>query len=182
MIIIPGADHGDDIEVTRGAGQNWLVSIISGAEAEARTPPAAITDLAARSYIDELTEGLVTTDDGYALETADGELLQITAIINPVDLLPDEGSTEIAAVSVVDPSVVAPVEQEVADARVFWRVTGSNVNFRAGPSTNTAILAGLVQGDEVEYIGDAADGWAHLRVPDSGLEGYMAARFLEPVN
>jgi uncharacterized protein YgiM (DUF1202 family) len=62
------------------------------------------------------------------------------------------------------------------------RVTGDRVNFRAGPSTEDEILAALTQGTEVELIERVADGWAHLRVPATGLTGYMSDDFLEPAN
>jgi uncharacterized protein YgiM (DUF1202 family) len=62
------------------------------------------------------------------------------------------------------------------------RVTGDRVNFRAGPSTEDAILAALTLGTEVELIERVGDGWAHLRVPQTGLSGYMSEDFLEPAN
>jgi hypothetical protein len=62
------------------------------------------------------------------------------------------------------------------------RVTGDRVNFRAGPSTEDEILAALTLGTEVELIERVADGWAHLRVPATGLTGYMSDDFLAPAN
>jgi hypothetical protein len=62
------------------------------------------------------------------------------------------------------------------------RVTGDRVNFRAGPSTEDAILAALTLGTEVELIERVGDGWAHLRVLETGLSGYMSEDFLEPAN
>ncbi len=183
LIVVPGEDHGtQQVEVTRSAGQNWLVAMISDAQAGAQRPPRVAPPDASRTLRHELTDDLLETDDGYALERADGELLEITAVIDPVDLMPTDGRATVAAVSVVDPDAVEVAQEQAEGARIIWRVAGSNVNFRAGPSTNTAVLAGLVRGDEVEFLADAPDGWAHLRVLESGLEGYMAARFLEPVN
>lgn len=62
------------------------------------------------------------------------------------------------------------------------QVSGDRVNFRAGPSTDNDILASLTRGTQLELIERVADGWAHLRVLDIGLEGYMSGDFLEPVN
>lgn len=62
------------------------------------------------------------------------------------------------------------------------QVSGDRVNFRAGPSTDNEILASLTRGTQLELIERVADGWAHLRVLDTGLEGYMSGDFLEPVN
>jgi uncharacterized protein YgiM (DUF1202 family) len=159
LIVVPGEDHGDQVSVTRAEGTNWLVAMITSAEETAQRPRPAPAN--AREFRTRLTDVLTPQGDGYVMQTADGETLEIAAIIDPADLLPDE---------------------QARASRVIWRVAGSNVNFRAGPSTNTAVLTGLVRGDQVEFISDAADGWAYLRVLDSGLEGYMAARFLEPVN
>ena len=36
----------------------------------------------------------------------------------------------------------------------------------------------LVRGTEVADLGNAGDGWSHIRVVETGLEGYMASRFL----
>lgn len=204
LIVVPGADHGETAEVSRDAGgPNWLVAIVTNAEDNAQRPRRQAPAGAARALRSELTDDLLTTETGFALETARGEVLEIAAVIDPVELLPADGPASVASISVLVP---APVPETASDAdtgaaavamaaaggteagadqpdgRILWRVTGSNVNFRAGPSTGTAVLAGLTRGDEVEFLGNAPDGWARLRLPDSGLEGFMAARFLEPVN
>lgn len=163
LIVVPPADHGDHVTVTRAAGQNWLVAMISDAEAGAQRPPSdrAASAGALRA---SLTDGLIETADGFALATSDGTQLEISAVINPIDLLPrgdasaPEGSGQI------------------------WRVAANAVNFRDGPSTNTNVLTSLTWGEEVEFLASAADDWAHLRVLSTGMEGYMAAQFLEPVN
>lgn len=180
LIVVPGEDHGDQVSVTRAEGTNWLVAMITSAEETAQRPRPAPAN--AREFRTRLTDVLTPQGDGYVMQTADGETLEIAAIIDPADLLPDEPTDQVAMVSVVDSSTIEVAREQARASRVIWRVAGSNVNFRAGPSTNTAVLTGLVRGDQVEFISDAADGWAYLRVLDSGLEGYMAARFLEPVN
>mmetsp|Transcript_2012 Transcript_2012/g.3699 ORF Transcript_2012/g.3699 Transcript_2012/m.3699 type:complete len:91 (-) Transcript_2012:399-671(-) len=77
----------------------------------------------------------------------------------------------------------ADVDQPIAEEAPseIWRVAANAVNFREGPSTNTAVLTSLRRGAEVEFLADAPDNWAHLRIVGSGIEGYMAAEFLEPV-
>ncbi len=180
LIVMPGEDHGDNIPVTRAEGTNWLVAMITSAEENAQRPrPQPVN---ARDFRTELGDVLTPQGDGFVMQTADGETLEISAIIDPSDLISDEPTGLVAMVSVVDQGTIEVVREQARAARVVWRVAGSNVNFRAGPSTNTAVLAGLVRGDQVEFLADAPDGWAHLRVIDTGLEGYMAARFLEPVN
>lgn len=200
MIVIPGPDHGPDqvtdIDDSRSTGQNWLVALITDAELNAQTPRRAAPS--ARAVQSDPMDRLIETAEGYVLETADGERIEITAIIDPVALLADAqaGGDAIASVMVAEaasPEAASPeaaggttssdvLLTTAAAAPQRWRVAGESVNFRAGPSTDTAVLTSLARGEEVLYLADAADDWAHLRVVSSGLEGYMAARFLEPVN
>lgn len=191
LIVVPDADHAEQVSATRSDGQNWLVAMIMDAEAGAQSPPR---DRAAsvRDWRTSLTSDLIETEDGFALMTADGERLEIAAVIDPVALLPrnvaSDAPTRFTVASVpVLPDAVAVAEAPAQDAMAqvaapVWRVAASAVNFREGPSTNTRILASLSQGEEVEFLAEAPDNWARLRVRSSGLEGYMAAQFLEPVN
>lgn len=182
LIVVPDEDHADSVTVTRAEGQNWLLAMISDAEAEAQRPPRDRA-ASARALRSTLTDELITTDDGFALETADGERLDIAAVINPVDLLPTEENPSLGVASVSVATETAPVEDAAPDAPAqLWRVAASAVNFREGPSTNTRVLTSLSRGEEVEFLAEAPDNWARLRVVSSGLEGFMAAQFLEPVN
>lgn len=183
LIVVPDADHGQQVTETRGSGQNWLVAMISDAEAGAQRPPQDRMP-SARSLRTSLTDQLIETSDGFALETASGERLDIAAVINPVDLLPRNISAD-AVVADVSTALAPETPLDTAPFEVqapIWRVAATSVNFREGPSTNTAILASLSQGEEVEFLADAPDNWARLRVVSSGLEGYMAAQFIEPAN
>ncbi len=170
MIILPQA--GDDAETV-------LVDAESG---ETRPVRGFSTD-----------EALVEDGDGnLVLVTADGEELPIALVIEPaslteedaaVNLPPAQSSGGVAPVDapvVADGEDVAQTQSDPTNERL--RVTGDRVNFRAGPSTNDAILAALTLGTEVELIERVADGWAHLRVPETGLSGYMSEDFLEPAN
>lgn len=187
LIVVPPSDHGENVAVTRDAGQNWLVAMIYDAEAVAQRPPSDRTpsSVALRA---SLTDQLIETDDGYAIETADGERLDIAAIINPANLRGDDTQTSIASVSLVQTPAVdvatsnAPAAAPVSAPAEIWRVAASAVNFREGPSTNTRVLTSLRSGDEVEFLAEAPDNWARLRVVSTGLEGYMAAQFLEPAS
>lgn len=190
LIVVPPSDHGDNVAVTRDTGQNWLVAMIYDAEAVAQRPPSDRTpsSVALRA---SLTDQLIETDNGYAIETADGERLDIAAIINPANLRGDDTQTSIASVSLVQTPAVdvatnnapaAPAAAPVSAPAEIWRVAASAVNFREGPSTNTRVLTSLRSGDEVEFLAEAPDNWARLRVVSTGLEGYMAAQFLEPAS
>jgi hypothetical protein len=149
-------------------------------------------------------EALFEDADGrLTLRTVDGEDLQISQVIEPsaltaadaeVDLPPAEASGAVEPVLTEDgeaPPETAEVALEAAPEvapelpateGTRLRVTGDRVNFRAGPSTGDAILAALTLGTEVELIERVGDGWAHLRVPETGLSGYMSEDFLEPAN
>ncbi|GAB5448827.1 SH3 domain-containing protein [Gymnodinialimonas sp.] len=183
LIVVPPADHGENVTVTRNSGQNWLVAMISDAEAGAQRPPRD-REPSARALRASLTDGLIETSDGFVMETADGEWLEISAVINPVELLPDVRTTQpvVASVTVATPVAGETVAEAPAAPAELWRVAASAVNFREGPSTNTRILTSLSRGEQVEFLAEAPDNWAHLRVVGSGIEGYMAAQFLEPVN
>ncbi|WP_299816207.1 SH3 domain-containing protein [uncultured Jannaschia sp.] len=66
-----------------------------------------------------------------------------------------------------------------AEAALF-RVTGSRVNMRSGPSTAYGVIDSLAEGTLAERVGEADEGWMEIRVPDTGRTGYMSARFLQP--
>jgi hypothetical protein len=134
------------------------------------------------------------TDDGsLTLVTETGEALAIDLVIQPsdlteadarVDLPPAEtsgGIPDVTSEARIEAGDAAP-DDAAAEGPVLLQVTGDTVNFRAGPSTGDEILAALPRGTEVELIERVADGWAHLRVSDTGLEGYMSGDFLAPAN
>ncbi|KPQ16394.1 MAG: Bacterial SH3 domain [Rhodobacteraceae bacterium HLUCCO18] len=160
-------------------------------------PTASAPDRPPR--VDLSDDALVETEDGgLVLITAEGEELPIDRVIEPsalteadaeVNLAPAETSGGVAPL-VTEDAEDAPQDTETAEAPAApgatdgtrLRVTGDRVNFRAGPSTGDEILAALTLGTEVEVIERVADGWVHLRVPDTGLTGYMSEDFLEPAD
>ena len=58
-------------------------------------------------------------------------------------------------------------------------VTGSRVNLRTGPSTQTDIVMSLSLGSVTEALSPEKDGWTEIRDLNTGLSGYMSAQFLE---
>ena len=54
------------------------------------------------------------------------------------------------------------------------RVNGSRVNLRAGPGTANPVLAKLDKGDLVEVLENSGDGWLRIRMPGTGVVGWMA--------
>lgn len=71
----------------------------------------------------------------------------------------------------------AAVQDEVDG---LFKVSGTRVNMRSGPSTSNTVVDSLPGGTLAEIIGTEADGWVQIRDVASGQTGYMAARFLEP--
>jgi uncharacterized protein YgiM (DUF1202 family) len=77
----------------------------------------------------------------------------------------------------VEPSAAAfvpPAEEETLN---LWYVTGSRVNLRSGPSTNSAIVGGVSAGDRAEILSDPGASWVHIRT-ERGLEAWIYSRFL----
>ena len=73
---------------------------------------------------------------------------------------------------------VAVAEPEPIDLRA---VTGRSVNMRAGPGKNYAVIDQLLRGDTVEVLEAADNGWVRLRLPETGLEGWMSASYLASI-
>lgn len=58
-------------------------------------------------------------------------------------------------------------------------VTGSRVNFRAGPTTSDRVIGALGEGAPVEALGPTDGSWIRIRDAE-GREGYMSGQFLSP--
>lgn len=81
------------------------------------------------------------------------------------DLKPIEGWVE-----------VAPGEPKgIAELREVVEVTGSRVNMRSGPTTESSIMTVGTQGEVFEYLITDGD-WYQVRL-DDGREAYISARF-----
>lgn len=117
------------------------------------------------------------------LMTADGRRLAIVLAIEPSKTTGTPGQialiqTPRRAQTIMTARASAP-EPERAP---LGEVTGAAVNLRAGPSTRETVLASLIRGDRVEVIGATDNGWALIRTVSTGVEGFMAARFIAPLN
>ena len=71
----------------------------------------------------------------------------------------------------------AVAELSPADDGSILYVTGTRVNFRAGPSTSDAVIGALNGGSPVEALGEPSGGWVNIR-DAQGRSGYMSADFL----
>ncbi|MCT4684556.1 MAG: SH3 domain-containing protein [Roseicyclus sp.] len=162
--------------------------IYSDDSAPAQEAPAAVTRSTAP--FDATRPGRMPSD---SLVTADGRVLTIAAVIDPVAL--DDGQAAVQQVST--PGAARSAQTVTASASTsapspdaatggaslpLVEVTGTRVNLRAGPSTEDAVLDALTLGAQAELLAALDNGWVQIRTVDNGVEGYMADRFLAPVN
>jgi hypothetical protein len=114
------------------------------------------------------------------LRTADGRSLRIAAVIDPVALA--HRSDGIALIATDRSEVVIASGSGSIDDPALVEVTGNQVNLRAGPSTADAVLGSMLRGDRAELIASLGNGWVRIRALSTGIEGYMAERFVAPLN
>ncbi|MEM7723777.1 MAG: SH3 domain-containing protein [Pseudomonadota bacterium] len=133
---------------------------------------------------DAVMPALITALGDRRLTLADGRVLEITAVIDPSDdRAPDTlvaSGTAPNGSGDASLSASAPSVEETATARVA--VTGTSVNLREGPSTDTRVLDALARGTEADLIAALDNGWVQIRVASTGTMGYMAERFVTRVN
>lgn len=113
------------------------------------------------------------------LVTEDGRRLSIASVIDPARTLSADG---VALVSTRAPEAVTVSASGGVPDRALVEVTGNHVNLRAGPSTGAAVLGALVRGDRAELIGADGAGWVLIRAVSTGVEGYMADRFVAVID
>lgn len=112
---------------------------------------------------------------------------QVTTTLVPVSFSNTQDKPELVVHSPDAPAGYVPkikpepITQETASATPLYEVTGSRVNMRAGPSTQHGVVAALGRGTQTLYLGEH-DGWAQIKVIKSGQRGFMAAKFLRPLN
>ena len=93
----------------------------------------------------------------------------------------DRWTGEPTIVSLVGNGEVSILSTEVSTRGERLRVTGSRVNLRAGPSTADRVVGSLSGGTLAEPVGESINGWTEVRDVATGVTGFMASRFLEPV-
>jgi len=101
-----------------------------------------------------------------------------TAMVTPVEI-----ATPVRA---IEPESAAPIEvaeiQQPAPDRLIWFVTGSLVNVRSGPSTNTEVMGKVLYGDAAEIISDPESDWVRIRIEGAGVEGFVMKRFMTDID
>ncbi len=84
-----------------------------------------------------------------------------------------EGAPTFADILPTEPAA-APQQATGLDLR---QVAGTRVNMRTGPGTSYSVIVALPQGTETEVL-EVVEGWARIRVTDTGSLGWMAERLL----
>lgn len=74
--------------------------------------------------------------------------------------------------------VMQAVVQETEAPLDLRIVAGNRVNLRQGPSTTELVLQTVSKGVSAEVIAMNDDGWAQIRLTETGETGWMAARLL----
>ena len=85
-----------------------------------------------------------------------------------------EGAPVFADILQTEPVTAAAPQAADLDLR---QVAGTRVNMRTGPGTSYSVIVALPQGTETEVM-DVVDGWAQIRVTETGALGWMAERLL----
>lgn len=106
---------------------------------------------------------MLIPDKEKPIETQPSSAVVTTAPTEPAPTAPPEPMTE--------PETQAPAE--------VYRTTGSTVNVRSEPSTDSSILGQLPRGTEVEYVKRYNNEWTVINY--DGREAYISSQYIELV-
>lgn len=139
------------------------------AETSSPERPAADPNLRARVAAKQLASAsAVLTSTGSAFsEAPQGGTLQLASL--------EGGLSAITAAPAADTPETAAATTEIPRTEDRRRIRASRVNMRQGPGTRYPVITRLLGGDEVIVIEDSGTGWLHLRAPDKGQVGWIAA-------
>ncbi|MBL4813538.1 MAG: SH3 domain-containing protein [Rhodobacteraceae bacterium] len=137
----------------------------SAPELVARAAPPAAETLAPQTLASASLANTITAPH------APQEQAILASLATPFEETVQEAEVELASLAI--PLTPAADLREVA---------GNRVNMRTGPSTDYAVIETLVRGTLLQVLETDANGWAHIRMEQSGVEGWMAERLLSPVN
>lgn len=88
------------------------------------------------------------------------------------------GAEVVPAETAAAPAEAAASETPAqAEESTLWYVTGTRVNLRSGPSSNSDVVGGVTVGDRAEVLSDPAASWVRIRT-ERGLEAWIFGRFL----
>lgn len=139
------------------------------AETSSPERPAADPNLRARVAAKQLASAsavLASTGSAFS-EAPQGGTLQLASL--------EGGLSAITAAPAADTPETAAATTEIPRTEDRRRIRASRVNMRQGPGTRYPVITRLLGGDEVIVIEDSGTGWLHLRAPDKGQVGWIAA-------
>ncbi|MBQ4827134.1 SH3 domain-containing protein [Leisingera sp. HS039] len=122
----------------------------------------ALRQRVAAGHLASASGVLATTQTAFSDEPAPGGL-QLASL--------DGGLAAITAAPAAE-LIPQPAEVSYLDRR---SIRASRVNMRQGPGTSYPVITRLLGGEEVIVIEDSGTGWLHLRAPDKGHTGWIAA-------
>ena len=91
----------------------------------------------------------------------------------------------VRVLAAVPTRVIAQSAPPEAEPENRWAtVTARSANVRSGPSTSNAVIGRLSGGEQVMFVieDDPVSGWNLVRIEGDGVEGYVAARLLQPID
>ena len=155
-------------------GSSFEPEVVASAEAAASTAPVATEEI--------VTRGVDPTLASLAIPERLTQPLIVApeAAPEPVADILAEPQTEPQTGATVD-AVVEEVAARDTDATVDLRATTTRANMRTGPGTDYDRVDTLDVGTVSEVVETDPSGWVKIRVVDTGLEGWMAARLLASV-
>lgn len=138
---------------------------------------------AAMNFAPELDEP-VFTEQVAEIAPVEAPAPEVTraALVSPVKVaaIAGEATSIPTAAITTEVAVVAILEPEAE--RLIWFVTGSRVNVRFGPSTQTEVMGKVLYGDAALVVSDLDADWVKIRIEGAGVEGYVMKRFMTDVD
>ncbi len=144
------------------AATDSMTTEVEGIEIVTRGADPTLASLAVPQ---RLTQPLIEPAVAPAAPVADDLAADVAAVLAEVAAEPTAPDT-------------VPAESGATDLR---EVAGTRVNMRTGPGTGYGVVTTLDGGTRAQVIDSDPSGWVKLRVDGTGLEGWMAARLLAPV-
>lgn len=83
-------------------------------------------------------------------------------------------------VKIAEVAVLVPTTAD--SERLVWFVTGSRVNVREQPTTNSSIMGKVTYGEAALIVSDPDADWVKIRIEGDGVEGFIMKRFMTDVD
>ena len=132
---------------------------------------APFTQTAARNITYQRPIAVPQVQNASYIPVATEPLTAVSATATARQEPPKAESAPIAPIPAAPPESAAPTPE-------IWFVAGNRVNLRMGPGTDHQVLDTLPQGTAAELVATNDDGWAQIRLAESGKTGWMAMRLL----